>query len=189
MTLDSKNWRYTISWGAKTLLALLFATAFSGTVIAIDVDSTQPIQIESDSAVIDDSQGLSEYSGNVIITQGSTRLEADFIKVTAVDRSISKIVASGSPAHFKQQDTKNDATTGTANKITYISSDAVLIFDGNAKLSQTSNSFSGERIEYDIMQKAIRAEGDESTGTRVKIQYFPNGGQTDPQPETPNTSE
>lgn len=155
---------------------------------AIDLDSTQPIQIESDSAIIDDTQGRSEYSGNVLITQGSTRLEAEHISVSTIDRSISQIVARGKPARFKQQSTQGDATTGEAEQITFIASDSVLVFNGAAKLSQTNNSFSGERIEYDIMQKAIRAQGDESTGTRVKIQYFPNGAKIDTAPANPDTN-
>lgn len=155
---------------------------------AIDLDSSQPIQIESDSAIIDDTQGYSEYSGNVLIIQGSTRLEADHISVSTIDRVISQIVAEGKPARFKQQSSQDDTTTGEANKITFTASDSVLVFNGAAKLSQTNNSFSGERIEYDIMQKAIRAQGDESTGTRVKIQYFPNGAQADSDPAIPNAS-
>jgi lipopolysaccharide export system protein LptA len=189
MTLDSKNHQRNAAPIKRTLAAWIFMAALASPAYAIDVDREQPIQIESDSAVIDDSQGLSEYSGNVIISQGSTLLEADHIQVTALDRSISKIVATGAPAHFRQQDSQNDATTGTADQITYLATEAVLIFNGNAKLAQTNNSFSGDRIEYDIMQKAIRAKGDESTGSRVKIQYFPNSGTPDSNSEPPNTSE
>lgn len=141
---------------------------------AIDVDRNQPIEIESDSAVIDDSQGLSTYRGNVIISQGSTKLTADNITVFAQDRAVSQIVANGTPATFNQVDTSDDsATNGQAEQITYQAEDALLIFNGNAALSQATNSFSGERIEYDIMRKAIRAKGNQDEGTRVKIQYFP----------------
>lgn len=189
MTLDSKYFQGNAQCKKRALAAWLFSAILTSPAFAIDIDREQPIQIESDSAVIDDTQGLSEYSGNVIISQGSTILEADHIRVTALDRSISKIVATGAPAHFKQQDAQNDATTGTADQITYLATEAVLIFDGNAKLAQTNNSFSGDRIEYDILQKAIRAKGDESTGSRVKIQYFPTSGTPDANSEPSNTSE
>jgi lipopolysaccharide export system protein LptA len=161
---------------ASALIVLLTSLfLFSAQTQAIDVDSAQPIEIESDSATIDDSQGFSTYRGNVIIKQGSTKLAADNITVFARDRSVTQIVANGSPATFNQQDTgSNDATTGQAAQITYKAEEAVLVFDGEAKLEQTSNSFSGDRIEYDIMRKAIRAKGDQNTGTRVKIQYFPS---------------
>lgn len=142
--------------------------------LAIDVDRNQPIEIESDSAVIDDSQGLSTYRGNVVISQGSTQLTADSITVFAKDRTVSQIVANGAPATFNQIDANDDSsTTGQAEQITYQADAALLIFNGNAALSQATNSFSGERIEYDIMRKAIRAKGNQDEGTRVKIQYFP----------------
>lgn len=159
----------------KAILQLMsFALLPVSTGYAIDVDRNQPIEIESDSAVIDNSQGLSTYRGNVIISQGSTKLTADNITVFAEDRAVSQIVANGTPATFNQVDTSDDsATTGQAEQITYQAEDALLIFNGNAALSQATNSFSGERIEYDIMRKAIRAKGNQDEGTRVKIQYFP----------------
>lgn len=161
---------------ASTLIASLTCLLlYSVQASAIDVDRSQPIEIESDSATIDDSQGLSTYRGNVIISQGSTKLTADNITVFAKERSVTQIVATGSPATFNQQDAgSDDATTGQAEQITYKAKEAVLVFNGDAKLAQTTNSFSGDRIEYDIMRKAIRAKGDQSTGTRVKIQYFPS---------------
>ena len=45
--------------------------------LAIDPNSKSPIEIESDQATLDDKTGSSTYSGNVIITQGLSRLEAD----------------------------------------------------------------------------------------------------------------
>ena len=178
-----------ISQNSASALIILLTSLFlfSAQAQAIDVDRTQPIEIESDSATIDDSQGLSTYRGNVIIKQGSTKLTADNITVFAKDRSVTQIVAIGAPATFNQQDPgSEDATTGQAEQITYKAQEAVLVFNGDAKLAQTTNSFSGDRIEYDIMRKAIRAKGDQSTGTRVKIQYFPS--QTNTPTEDPENS-
>lgn len=157
------------------LVLLLFFALYSTSSHAIDVNRTLPIEIESDSAIIDDSQGLSTYRGNVVISQGSTKLAADNITVFAQDRSVTQIVANGAPATFNQTDSGTDeSTTGQAQQITYKANEAILIFSGDAKLAQATNSFAGDRIEYDIMRKAIRAKGDESSGTRVKIQYFPS---------------
>ena len=142
---------------------------------AIDPNSKAPIEIESDQATLDDKTGSSTYSGNVIITQGLSRLEAEFIKVESAERKISSISATGSPAHFVQQTDVNDVSThGYGNAITYRTDNGSLTFKGDARLIQAENSFSGEEIEYDVIKKAIKAKGDESVGTRVKIQYFPN---------------
>ena len=141
---------------------------------AIDAKSNLPISIESDSALLDDSTGTSTYSGNVVISQGDSVVNADKIDVKAIDRKISSITAAGKPAHFLQSDAVLGKTEGYANIIVFSAQEAILSFEGDASLIQTHNSFSGEKIEYDIMKKAIRARGDENSGKRVKIQYFPN---------------
>jgi len=173
----------------RLLTAIPLAMFLSGNASAIDVDYSSPIQVESDSAVIDDALGISTYRGNVVISQGGTTLTADNITVFAKDRVISQIVANGSPATFKQQDEGAEtATSGQAEQITYRAEQATLVFSGDATLTQATNSFSGEKIEYDIMRKAIRAKGSETEGTRVKIQYYPTQA-TDTPTETPSGTE
>lgn len=176
----------------KFLISLLTwsLTLASSSAYAIDPNSTLPIDIESDTATLNEPHGTSLYEGNVIISQGSTRLLAERILVSAPNQKITSIEASGGPAHFEQQDESNKMIRGLADKITYIAKDSKLRFEGNAELSQQNNSFSGDLIEYDIAKRAIKAQGDEVKGERVKIQYHPN-----PKPEkdssetsTPNPS-
>lgn len=153
--------------------------------LAINPSSKLPIQIESDRATLNDETGVSNYAGNVIISQGLSRLEADNISVNARDRKIVSIKATGRPAHFVQQDDiKTPPTHGYGKTIIYITKDEILRFIGDAKLVQQDNSFSGDQIEYDIVRKAIKAQGDESIGSRVKIQYHPN-----PSPPEPTTND
>jgi len=173
----------TILFLSATLIALFSYTPFA---FAIDPTSKLPIEIESDRATLDDETGISNYAGNVIITQGQSRLEADNISVNAVNRKIVSIKASGQPAHFIQQaPNETSPTHGYANTIIYTAIDASLKLINNASLVQDNNSFSGEQIEYDIAKRAITAKGDKSIGSRVKIQYFPQDNDTkDTAPET-----
>jgi lipopolysaccharide export system protein LptA len=164
---------FSISKASRPIFVILFIAAYP--VYAIDPNSNLPIQIESDRASLNDETGISNYSGNVIISQGLSRLEAENISVNAVNRKIVSIKATGNPAHFTQQDdVLSTGTHGYGEKIVYIASEEILKFFGGAKLVQQDNSFSGEQIEYDIVRKAIKAKGDESIGSRVKIQYYPN---------------
>ncbi|KZY31123.1 MULTISPECIES: lipopolysaccharide transport periplasmic protein LptA [unclassified Oleiphilus] len=164
-----------------TLLTLLPAFCF-----AIDPSSKLPISIESDQASLDDQNGTSTYTGNVIISQGLSRLEADNISVKATNRSITTIQASGQPAHFVQQVSADSPNThGYGSSITYIAKDNLLRFSGQAKLVQQDNSFSGEEIEYDIVRRAIRAKGDQTQGSRVKIHYYPNAETASENTEVP----
>lgn len=153
--------------------------ALSSKTYALDPTSTLPIEIESDRATLDDGKGLSVYTGNVVISQGETKLEADEISVTAKDRRITQITANGSPAHFVQKLADEQATHGYAKTIIYTASNSILTFREEAKLSQQNNSFSGELIEYDIEKRAIKAKGNEEKGERVRIQYHPTPAPSD----------
>jgi lipopolysaccharide export system protein LptA len=151
----------------------------SPSALAIDPTSKLPIQIESDRATLDDVTGISNYAGNVIISQGESLLEADNISVNAINRKIVSIKATGRPAHFVQKTQETDTLThGYASTIIYTAIDASLKLLNNASLVQDNNSFSGEEIHYDIIKRAIRAKGDKAVGTRVKIQYFPQQNKT-----------
>lgn len=167
-----------ISWSISKACSYFFviiAALCSNVSFAIDPNSLEPIEIESDRATLDDKTGSSTYSGNVIISQGLSRLEADFIIVNSKERKITSIQAKGTPAHFVQQTALNEKSThGYGNSIVYSTENESLTFKGEARLLQAENSFSGEEIEYDVVKKAIKAKGDENVGSRVKIQYFPN---------------
>ena len=168
----------------KLLLLTVFLAPYAS---ALDPNSQLPIQIESDQASLSDETGIAVYTGNVIISQGLSRLEADTISVNAVDHKLVSIKASGNPAHFTQQESANaPITNGYGNNIVYIAKENLLKFLGQAKLVQNENSFSGEEIEYDIIKRAIKAKGDESIGTRVKIQYTPNSSNSAERPPSSN---
>lgn len=175
---------------AHAIYSFAIILFFSTPAYAIDPTSKLPIQIESDRATLDDATGLSNYAGNVIITQGESMLEADNISVNTVNRKIVSIKATGTPAHFVQKALDQGSLThGYANTIIYTAMDESLKLLNNASLVQDSNSFSGEQIHYDIVKRAIRAKGDKAVGTRVKIQYFPqtNSPSENTAPPTSNT--
>ena len=160
--------------GSLANALMLFLILSPLTAHAIDKQGDQPIDIISDSATINDESGLATYAGNVVVSQGNSRLEADTVLVYMAEQALNRIEAKGQPARFhEQQLSETTPTTGNAATITFDASKATLTFQGNASLNQASNSFSGEQIVYDINAQAIRAKGDDSGNSRVKIQYLP----------------
>ena len=164
----------------KPVTSLLLAVLLIAAILlpshanAIDRQDDLPIDIASDSATINDENGVATYSGNVIVSQGQTRLEADTVSVYMKDQTLERIEADGRPARFQEQQLNETVpTTGHASTIVFESSKATLTFKGEATLNQASNSFSGEQIVYDINAQAIQAKGDDSGQSRVKIQYLP----------------
>jgi len=178
---------------ASQLLALLGVVTFNPQALAIDPNRQAAIEIESDQAELDETNGTAIYSGHVIIKQGMSRLEADSVSVTATNGRLESIDASGNPARFVDLNGAQNQTVrdirGESERIHYQSETATLTFQGQARLEQDQNSFSGDTIIYDIEARAIKASGDQSGETRVRIQYQPKAEAGDIKPTTPETSD
>jgi len=177
----------------KCIAFALGLFAFSLNTLAIDPDTAQAIEIASDSAEFNDTAGTAVYLGNVIVKQGHSELRANRVNAYVQENALEKIEATGSPATFNEAlDLDQAPTQGQATQITYNAREATLVFEGTAQLKQAGNSFSGERIVYAITSRTIRAKGDQSGETRVKIQYQPaatdssQAPPSSPEDETPS---
>ena len=153
-------------------------------------DEDQPIRIQSNSAEIDDNKGVSIYRGEVNVLQGSIRLLADEVVVHNSDKGISKVVATGNPAHYQQQrETDTAVTNAYGNIVEYRVIDQFIRIHKNARLEEDGNSFSGERIDYDMKNKTVKAFSDSSApngnkNSRVEIIIQPKAAQDEEQTET-----
>ena len=74
---------------------------------ALPSDANQPIRLLADRATYVERTGVTTYSGNVTIEQGSLKIAADNITLNlSNDRKISSATATGRPATFQQVITK-----------------------------------------------------------------------------------
>lgn len=137
-------------------------------------DKDAPVNIEADSGEIDQATGTTIYEGNVIITQGSMRLEAGKVTVKYEDKKLYKLTATGAPARFRQKpDETKDWVKGKGNKILYLINSEELILTGNAELKQGDDSFSSDRIVYDRVQSKLKAGAAAKGSERVKVTIQP----------------
>ena len=159
-------------------LAALFCATFPLPAMALSSDRDKPMHIEADRAELDDQTGISTYTGNVEVTQGSMTLHADTITVHNLKRRIIKVVAEGGPAHFKQRpDNQTQDVVAEANRIEYDGGKEQLTLSGGAKVSQAENVFHSDRIVYDIQRNVANAGGESSEMTeqsRVRITIQPD---------------
>ena len=65
----------------KFIYILLFISLFS---FAEKYDKDQPIIIDSDELIIDDSKNISTYSGDVILQQGTLVIRADKLVIREI---------------------------------------------------------------------------------------------------------
>ena len=154
------------------LLILLMAFVTS-LVFALPEDTKQPIEIEAQSVVVDETTGLNMFSGNAEVRQGSLLLLAEFIQVQADNDEVVFMIAQGSlekPAKYIQrQENQERFIEATATLIKYDVDKGMIFLEGNANLIQGFESFSGDTLEYDINNNKVNAKGSEDGTQRVKF--------------------
>ena len=154
----------------------LFGILLSGVISsgwALPDDNDQPIHIASDQALLYDTQGISTYTGNVEITQGSIVLKADKVTIYSENAKITRVEANGKPAHFQQRPAADQSIMHAYGEtINYELAREVVTLTVQARLENDENSFTGNRIQYDIKNQKIQAYADnnsENEGQRVEM--------------------
>lgn len=182
---------------AKTVFNVVILGALSCTAMsafALPTDRNQPISLVADRATYNDKTGYTTYSGNVVIEQGSMKLQAD--SVTAQlnkNRQISTVTANGHPARFQQKTDPNKGFAhGEGQKIIYNADTGILTLNGNAYVNQDGASVRGATLRYSMNKGDIEAVGSSSGGAatstspgqnkgRVQIVIPPNSSQSAPE--------
>lgn len=141
------------------LLYLLVQTA-----CALDDDANQPAFLDADDMEIDFTKGVRIYRGNVVFTQGSTRLNCDKL-VTYLDdnQALEEAICTGDPAHFKQRPQDQDEEVrASALEITLNQTNDQLILEDRARIEQGDSTITGNRVIYNLATKKARVTGGQS---------------------------
>src|SRR5574340_897813 len=85
-----------------TLLGFLLLAA-APAAVAEKADRDKPINLEADTANVDDAKKVSIYEGNVILTQGTLVIRADKLVVQEDAEGFQYGTAYGNPASFRQK--------------------------------------------------------------------------------------
>lgn len=141
--------------------ALIFALSFTAFhASALPDDRDQPIYITADSARINDKTGITTYKGNVVIKQGSLLIEAKHVDMYRGDEGVEKLIANGQPAHFRQKPKANEPFSDAWGlKMVYQVDDQLLTITQKAKVIQDQDTFTGEKIIYDLDRSIVNAFG------------------------------
>ncbi|WP_252176839.1 lipopolysaccharide transport periplasmic protein LptA [Endozoicomonas sp. 4G] len=146
---------------------------------ALPSDRQKPIEIESNTADIDNKNGISIYKGDVVMIQGTTRITGDKVTVYSVQQEVKKIVAEGykKRAYYEEQQPENQGTLQAwGHTIDYQVTDDKIQLIKQAKLTQKGDTFTGERIDYDLTRQTVNAKSSENKSSpdgRVKMIYQP----------------
>nr|WP_228247938.1 lipopolysaccharide transport periplasmic protein LptA [Acinetobacter haemolyticus] len=156
-------------------IALSSASSF-----ALPSDRNQQLTLVADRATYNDKTGITTYTGNVVIEQGTMKLQADSIVATLNSkREIQTITAKGQLAKFQQQiDAKRGLARGEAQQIVYNADTGILTLTGRAYLYQDGSSIRGESLKYSMNKGDVEAQG--SSSNRVQIIIPPSSSKSFP---------
>jgi lipopolysaccharide export system protein LptA len=142
----------------------------AGQALALPSDRNQAITIHSDSAERDEIKGTITYSGNVVMQQGSMRIDADEVVIVNDKSKVTQIVATGQPARYQQKPNEDEGpVVAQANRLEYNIAQDTLHLIENALLQQEGTSLSGHRIDYDVKKSVVKAGSDANQNERVKM--------------------
>ena len=155
------------------IAVILFCLQPFSVVLALQSDRSKPLHVEADQASLNKKTGVSVYTGKVVIRQGTLVITADKIEVYTNNGALSRILASGKPATYRQRPDKRDEDiVAKAGQMEYDANKGRAVFLNGAELKQSGNTFRSDRIVYDILRDSVDA-GKQTGGDRVIITIQP----------------
>ena len=149
------------------LISIAFLALTMSSVFALSTDKQKDIEIEANSAEMDDLKGVTVYKGNVIVNQGSIRMTGHTMTVHFDEGGdMELVIMQGNPATYRQlPDSSKVYDEAEARQMEYYSLKDFVILIDNALVTQEGLKFSGSRIEYDTVLSKVKAKGSTKTVT------------------------
>ena len=131
----------------------------------------RPIRITADTAIRDEKQGFTIYSGNVHMIQGSMDIVADKVTIFHEAAQADKIVAEGKPAKMQQRPAIGEPMVqAQAEIIEYFKTEDRVHLRVNANIVQDGASMAGDTIDYYIADQLVKADSNQAVnGNRVQV--------------------
>lgn len=131
-----------------------------------------PVNIQADHMKYEIQSGISEYTGNVRVTQNDIELTGDKVIAIQQNKVLKNIKVTGSPASYRQRSEDGSYIEAHSNKMEYQAVNNRLVLTDKARLQQAGSVMKSEKIVYDTIREVVIA-GDENTNNRVNITITP----------------
>lgn len=152
------------------LISIIFL-GLTTNIWALSSDRSKPINISSDSQSLDLKNNHITFIDNVVITQGSVKINADRVHVEKTNKG-EKIKANGSPVYFEQLLDDGKLIKGTALQASYNVITQQLELSGNSHIISGQSSIKANNINYNIAkQELVATKGGKN---RVRTIIEPN---------------
>jgi len=140
------------------LIIVIYILLNANYISANSDDIKQVIKIAANKARLDDKQGIATYMGDVIIEQGTLKINADEVIIKRNQKKEADLfIATGAPALYQQELDNKNLVKAHANTIEYHISGNLVKLLKNAQIESDGNVFTGEQIIYDITAQVINS--------------------------------
>ena len=161
-------------------MAAVWMTSIAPAAFALSSDSKQPMYVESDAVVYDESKGETVYTGSVRARQGSLEVSGDKLIVNQQKGQADQMIVYGNPARLKQTpDGGGPDNHGIGKRADYFPDSGILILNGDAMTWEGPNPETSEHtvksdhIEYDTKNAIYKAGSTRSGNRRVHVKIIP----------------
>ncbi|MBI3896706.1 MAG: lipopolysaccharide transport periplasmic protein LptA [Gammaproteobacteria bacterium] len=140
---------------------------------ALTSDAEQPINIHAKNVDANQKTGVSLYRGNVVLTQGSMRLEADRLEVRQREGRADVIRAWGNPVRMKSQSDAGQELNAQAARAEYYANERRLDLYERAIIQRNQDTVTGAVVHYAMDAQTFSAEGGDGKQVTAVIQPAP----------------
>lgn len=155
------------------LLTLLILCAYTSLASALPNDSEQAISFQADRFEMDEIRKTQTYSGSVEMEQGSLKISAEKVVIHRNGNRTSRIVATGQPARYSQiSQPGEEPIVAKARRMEYDIEGKTLHLIDEASIVQKGTSLTGNRINYDVKNALVKAEGSLTGGTDDRVRMI-----------------
>jgi lipopolysaccharide export system protein LptA len=123
-------------------------------------DRSKPIHLEADRVTVDDAKQIANFTGNVVLTQGTMIMRGDRMEVRQDKEGFRHGVMWGNLAYFRQKrEGYDDYIEGWAERVEYDGrADKVQMFN-RALLKRGQDEVRGSYISYDSNTEFFQVDG------------------------------
>lgn len=127
-------------------------------------DRNKPIEITANTGSLDQLKGVTTWSGNVVVIQGTLKLNADHVTVTQDKQGNQTMHATGRIVTFRQKmDGKNEWVEGQSSVLDYTSAIHLAVLTGNARVKRGEDLVIGNVITYNTETELYQVNGGPSS--------------------------
>ncbi len=153
------------------LIAAVLVTA-SGVALAKSSDRNQTMNIEADTTTYNANNDNTPtvLTGNVLITQGTLKINAGKADVYQRSGDISRTILAGSPVRMSQLMDDGTPLNITASRVDYDLKTEIVTLTGSVVVNQPRGNLRGERVVYNMRTGQVQSGGQGNGRVRMTIQ-------------------